>query len=307
LVRLGRVSAEIHFGSAPPDYGQLLSLLSRIRQLVPSAAQQRLRLVVAGPIDDLDCDVLEELMRTRVVLMCLAGWWHNCTDTSWTQLPSPGVRRIAEFGYRLPVVWNLHQGNIEHLDRLLSDSLKLNYDSGVVLCPAAYSPYYDFGSTCPSLPTVAAYCDAMTRFYLAYPQYDDLSCTVTELCHTAAASRKGDLNINLCLTNEGVCVFRQIPAAGILFAPLTEMEGFEARTFLDNLLAANRELHNSFLQELCYSCKWKQVCGGVDAVPTDNESMVRAQSLVCSFRMLFSEHFSSTFGTMASPGTAAAH
>lgn len=230
-------------------------------------------------------------MQNSIQLEFAAGWWRDCPPTEYARLKCEVVREISEFGYRLPVLWYVHEQNVNHIPELISESLQANYDSGFKLSMVSSNPYYNFDPLDPPVPISDAYCDLLIQCFENYRQYDGILEPYAELLEVVLRGGwHSSLNtppmINLLLRpNVPIGLHLHIPHRAVSWLELSEIKDMSCDAILNNLVKHYQTMFDLRENTFCQRCSWRYVCGGIDANTDQSLLVEKARTAICDHRL----------------------
>lgn len=289
------VSVVLHFQRSLSDWGPVLDWSTRFREKA-FTGQEKAWIELLGPFARMEDSIKQEFHR-RALQIAYAPNWQTPGTTADSLWDPDVVSDLAEFGIRVPVVWYVHDGNIDAIADLLEAALVANYESGIALPLACESIYHRAESDAPVLADRGDdYLRLLHRAYRDFPHADDQLEPIAELAQVALAlkynGRLRGLPIHLLADRSGLKVFRQIPALGRPWLDWDEVDATESSEFRAELDAfCQREfIENSHWQ--CDGCQWRSLCGGSDVTDSSNLDNYRAvQEAICQYRQVFLEAF----------------
>jgi hypothetical protein len=96
--------------------------------------------------------------------------YHVDNDLEFSSFSQNAVKDLAEFGFRVPIVWYVSSQNIDSIITRIDESMAINYNSGFSLPLASESLFNDR----PKNPSQSKYLKLLTEVYKKYPFYDDV-------------------------------------------------------------------------------------------------------------------------------------
>jgi hypothetical protein len=285
----------VHFGHAPSDWGPVLDWSARFRETA-FTGKEKAWIELLGPFGYMEDDTKRELHRLALQI-AYAPDWQNAESTADSPWDPDVVSDLAEFGIRVPIVWYVHDGNIDAIADLLEASLVANYESGIALPLACESIYHRAESDAPVLADRSDdYLRLLHRAYRDFPHADDQLAPIAELAQVALRQkyngRPRGLPVQLLAERSGLKVFRQIPALGRPWMNWDQVDATEPSEFRAKLDAfCEKEfIENAHWQ--CDGCQWRGLCGGSDVTDSSNLDNYRAvQEAICQYRQVFLEAF----------------
>lgn len=280
-----------YFATPPADWEPLL------RWLLNLAAKRDgyliRHIVLSGPFTPLK-EKIQEILADMVVQLHFAiGLWpgRRVEDAPvWL----PVLHDLARFGFRIPLVGYVHEGNCRQLPGILAEALSANQYSGFALPLAYHHPWYTFQPGQPALPDEMSYLQLLTEVYQDFPYFDDVFFPVAELARFVRAggwNAADDVpsHLRLLAKPDGVFVFRQVPA---LARPWMTWDDL-ARLARDHVPAALHEAHRTAFSwarnPACAPCAWRYVCGGFDPPEDPTQTPPAGFDVTCSHRKFFLE------------------
>jgi len=292
LIPNGSVDLALYFSRPPEEWAPLARWLHHLlRQFDPLFRHISLQ----GPFPALSEAVKEGFANLGLHLGVVTGWWKGCSPAGWARLDRDTLRDLARFGFRVLLVCYVHARNIQSVEAILNPALEANEHSGFALPLASCHPHYDFCPEAPALPDPTAYAELLVRTYRNYPHYDDVFFPITDLASLVGnGGWCGRLEVParlhlLARPQMGVALFRQLPALARPWLGWEQLLATRREEIVAALLAFQRQQfaweHNPF----CGACRWRYVCGGLDAQPEGAPPAPGVFEAVCVHRKAFLE------------------
>ena len=284
----------IHLNQPSADWSAIQSLAKSLRENPGRSKDAYVELI--APFGEFREAEMEALFDLGVRIRFAAGWIKGCPLDQVPPINLKVLRSLSELGFRTPIEWYVHAGNIEAFEEQIPNLLVDNFSSGFSLPLISRNPYYKFGPGFPSLPDAVKYCQLLTRSYKQYPYYDDIFSPLTDL---ALLVGKGGwhskLNIpasvNFILDAEGhVSLYKQSPALALVWTTVSEVIATPLDTLRDRFLRFAGDAWQWEKVPYCRTCDWRYVCGGLDA-SANNCLASEDLDTMCGHRKLFLEHF----------------
>lgn len=285
---------QLHFDSDVENWGNIKKMIKKLRE--SSARPNETHIELLAPLATYPQEQAEALFELGLRLRFVSGWTRSCPSNPPLAIQIKAMRQFSEIGFRIPVEWYVHAGNMADFEEQIPELLANNYCSGFSLPLVSENPYYQFKMDSPEMPEAMEYCQFLVRNYRLYPFYDDVFSPLNIL---ALRIRDGGWNSKLGLPAElrtlideqgviglhhqcGALARQWATAADVAATPLDVLER-QFRQFASNAWQWEK---NPF----CAGCSWRHVCGGIDAM--DGESSKKDLATRCAHRKLFLEHFS---------------
>jgi hypothetical protein len=80
------------------------------------------------------------------------------------------VEDLAEYGFRIPFLWYVHQKNTDRIVDIIDEGMKINYNSGFAIPPVCDS----FFPIAETIPLFDKYLQLLINVYEKYPYYDEV-------------------------------------------------------------------------------------------------------------------------------------
>jgi hypothetical protein len=282
----------IHLAQPSADWSAIQALAKSLRETF-DRSREIAGIELIAPFGEFHSAEMEALFNVGVRVRFAAGWTKGCPPDQFSPVNAGVLRSFSELGFRTPIEWYVHTGNMQAFEEQIPQLLIDNYASGFSLPLVSQNPYYQFGSGFPELPDAVDYCQLLARSYKQYPYYDDVFSPLTDLSllvkeggwHSKMNISTG---INFILDAEGrVGLYRQSPALAKTWTNVSEV----ATTSLDILRNRFLEFTGNVWQwekvPYCHECGWRYICGGLDASALPDKDM----DTMCGHRKLFLEHF----------------
>lgn len=293
LLRLGRAKLIFDFSFPPRDwlfFGRWVYRLLREERDLYGEIHLR------GPFPVLSDDLKDAFQNLRIRLSYTAGWQPGSQTPSAEIAEPDALRDLALYGFRIPIHFYAHAGNLSDAAKVVESGLRLNEHSGFAVPAIFHHPQFQPGRS-PLPPTATAYAELLACLYHEFPFYDDVFQPVAEL---AGLMREGGWNaeyivpsiVRLTLRpDQGIMIFRQVPAHAVLWVPHVDLHALSVDDIAPALLGFHRQHFSWSHHAFCGQCQWRFVCGGSDAVSVDSHSADEVHRAACVHRMLFLEEF----------------
>lgn len=255
-----QVRLDVYFTDPRPD---LVNWLQRF-----AGETGRCAINFVGTIPELDEDEISVLVARGASVMYAAGW------PDGSPVDTTAVRKMSNLGLRIPMIYFVHQGNIDTVIDDAVSMLDMTYHSGVAFVPACSHPLFDSDSQA-LLPEAGEYAELLVEAYRRFPHYDDVFepiVSLVERLRSGGWSPEGNhaLPVRYRIDASGVIQeFRQLPWQATSSIPDNEFNPSRLATISDE----------------CSACRWLKACGGCEKT---SASIFR---LVCKYQMLFLEFF----------------
>ena len=282
----------IHFDQASADWSAVYALAKTLRETF-DRSREIVGIELIAPFGEFHPAEMEVFFDAGVRIRFAAGWTKGCTPDQLTPIDAGVLRRFSELGFRTPIEWYVHAGNVQAFDEQIPQLLIENYASGFSLPLVSQNPYYQFGPGFPELPDAVDYCQLLARSYKQYPYYDDVLSPLTGL---SLLVRQGgwhsklniSTGINLILDAEGrVGLYRQSPALAQTWTTISEVATTPSDILRNRFLEFAGNVWRWEKVPYCNKCSWRYICGGLDASVLPAKEM----DTMCGHRKLFLEHF----------------
>jgi len=288
----------LHVNDPEQDWSEVLRWAAEVRK---NAFSQKFKawIEVLGRPAALDEPVKEAIFQRAIQLGYTAGWWQGCSPAQYTEFDGQVVRDLAEFGFRIPVIWCAHDGNVRDLMGPIEAALDANLHSGFAVPAVWQNPYYSDEKGEPDLAEQGeAYLRLLADVYRRYPHTDDALAPIAELAELAHCggwhtADQVATHWNLLARPDSVfAVYRQIPALARPWKACDQVAAMDpAEVHSDLMQFCRREFSPDALPR-CAGCQWRYVCGGTDpADPDPTDPNASRLELLCEYRRLFLEAF----------------
>ena len=91
-------------------------------------------------------------------------------DTPFSTLDQQIITDVAEYGFRMPLLWCVQEKNIDILPEIIEEAMKLNYHAGFALPPVQDSIF----PTTDAMPSFECYLSLLINVYQKHPHYDEV-------------------------------------------------------------------------------------------------------------------------------------
>ncbi len=181
LSEVRNATIRFHFEKAPDAFSVVMS------PFVSVAYEKRVIYQIHCPFTKQGEAEKEFLFSSRVRL------FHLAESDFIKSASSDAVEDLAEFGFRIPLIWHIDTANVGVLFPVIGDAMIFNYDSGFALPPASES---FFPRKRPD-PKIHQYWAFLIECYKKYPHYDEVFYPFnTSISHEAFAPENRDLRWN---------------------------------------------------------------------------------------------------------------
>jgi hypothetical protein len=282
----------IHLDQPSADWSAIHTLAKSLRETF-DRSREIVGIELFAPFGEFHAAEMEALFNVGVRVRFAAGWTKGCPPDQLPPVNAGVLRSFSEIGFRTPIEWYVHAGNIQAFEAQIPQLLIENYASGFSLPLVSQNPYYQFGSGFPELPDAVDYCQLLARSYKQYPYYDDVFSPLTDL---SLLVREGgwhskmniSTGINFILDAEGrVGLYRQSAALSQPWTNVTELAATPADILRNRFLEFTGNVWQWEKVPYCHECGWRYICGGLDASALPAKDM----DTMCGHRKLFLEHF----------------
>jgi hypothetical protein len=281
----------IHTNQSVFDYSPVCCFVKALR--VNFNVAERVGIQLVAPFGEYREAEMQMLFDLGVRIRYAAGW----ISPEQIAIIDPNVLRgLSEFGFRVPILWYVHENNIESFESSIQNLLITNFSSGFSLPLICQNPYYQFEPGFPNLPDAVSYCELLTRMYQNYPHFDDI---FQPLSFIALLARNGgwisQFNIPSLLhlivdKNGELGLFRHSPALAERWCAISDVQQGPPAQLREQFLHFAASSWNWEKNVYCRECHWRHVCGGLD--PESNFKLDRDKlDTLCGYRKLFFEHF----------------
>ena len=264
LAEKQRVHVVVYFREPPVKWETALEeFFAGLNDLL---ACERVDLLIVGPFVKMEESSKQSLMDHNVRLLFMHSPIAGGARES--EAAREVIYDIADFGFRVPVAWQIHAENVRTVRATIDEEMYANYTSGFALPLILYSPFYECIQDTYRLPQTQDYLELLADVYKSYPFYDDVLFPLSALA--TGAYRGGVCNtqqtaksIQLLVQPGGdVRVFGHIPAVGAMWTSISKLRALEQTQIYDEFIRCCTNLRLQCLSSTCQQCQWNNLCGG---------------------------------------------
>ena len=291
---IARSQIIIHLDQPSTDWSAIRSLAKSLRESL--SRPKEVSILLIAPFGEFHETEMEALFDLGVRIRFAAGWIKGCPPDQVPPINTGVLRSFSELGFRTPIEWYVHKGNIQAFEEQIPNLLVTNYSSGFSLPLISRNPYYKFGTGFPSLPDALEYCQLLTRSYKQYPYYDDVLSPLDDL---ALLIKEGGwhsklnipVSVHLVLDAEGrIGLYKQSAALALAWTTVSEVIATSVETLRDHFLQLTGDAWRWEKIPYCCECCWRYACGGLDP-SLDHDPPDKDLDTMCGYRKLFLGHF----------------
>jgi hypothetical protein len=187
------------------------------------------------------------------------------------------ITDLAEFGFRVPVAFYVHENNAGHIQDWVQRVLDWNHRSGFTLYPGEHHPVLRAARAFRPLDT-EAFVELASSLYRDFQFYDDVLDPPAAVWDRMKRATRNP--VPLLIDEEGsVRHFHKVPMLGKILCNVEEL-GRRIPGIL-KAVSDTREGLSVGVAARCRDCQWRYVCRGVDEIRNGDRSHRRLQTGAC--------------------------
>ena len=126
-----RVKLVIHVEQPRGDWCAIQTLAKSVRSRLGS--QRELYIELIAPFGEIKGFEMEALFNAGIRIRFVAGWTKGCPPDKIAVVNEGVLRDLCEYGFRAPIEWYVHSGNIKACEEQIPVLLSANHYSGLSL------------------------------------------------------------------------------------------------------------------------------------------------------------------------------
>jgi hypothetical protein len=284
------VNCTLTFQTPPQDWKVILNpIVSNLQDQIGKSA---IKLILCGPFASVSEEVKDFFLQYNVHLKHVNDLGN--ADLSANQETCKVINEFAERGFLIPIVWHVHQNNVNVILGVVDEAMHINYNSGFSLPLISHSPYYAEYDREFHLPQSRDYLKLLTEVYKKYPFYDDILfplSAISSRCQLGgwAQSYAVPRQMNLILSPDGIFkLYMKIPSRAVPWKEAAELESLDSGNILPLLLGFYHYVERKEICPLCRSCQWKYLCAGE---LSSDQAQGGPDKMLCELEFLFLKAF----------------
>ncbi len=170
------------------------------------------------------------------------------------------LRAFAEFGFRIPVFVYVNDANLCTISDLISRWLFINTNSGFAMEPAHLDPSQPVEET---VVDVVAYHECVLGLYMRYSHFDEVFAPIAGIVEALIDAPKTLPPLSFLVdSGSQLRLFRKSPNHSKSIDSTSNLENI-CEAVITEMLEDPAGVEGT--SEDCATCKWRWVCGGIEA------------------------------------------
>lgn len=253
------VTLRIYFGERQVCWKDtLFYLFSNLRE---TCDQNKLFIGLCGTFEKMTNDDKDFLSSYNVILNYEISHGNYSPESARAV-----IHDIADAGFRIPVIWYIHDENISSILDEVDDWMFVNYNSGFSTPLFTSRICYASNASVLRLPPIEKYQKLLIEIYRRYPFYDQTMFPLLSY-HTKSLRRLDRDNnlassISFIVSTKGFSLYNEISCKTVFWKKFEDMIISDGHSFVKQAIRFISNIRKKQLYAPCPSCIWESFCGG---------------------------------------------